>query len=562
MNLSLFTRVSISKKIALVMSGVILVIAVLALVSGYALSSTVSTFSLLIENESAMMHHAHIAKIDLLRIRSQEKNALYNDDQSLVKSINSLTKRVAKEVNIVGSLVENTNDSVMIDTVKNLIKNVDNYNNYFKKAAAAPVGQARMRAAIPMRKTANKTEKNLDSFLEQVDKRIQNVKADTLKHSSKMKTIVMVTGLAGALFGIIFAVLLSLSIVRPLRKIQDRMTTLAQGSFEEEIPFLTRGDEIGLMAKSVQVFRDNGVDAEKMRTNQEEAKKRAEVEKRKAMNELAESFDSQIGGLINSLTSASTELQSTAESMRSIADETAQSSATVATSSEEASSNVSTVASAMEEMSASAGEISTQIVTARTKSNDTASNAESANETVSNLNELVGNIGEVVEAIQDIAEQTNLLALNATIEAARAGEAGKGFAVVADEVKKLATETAQKTGEINERINEIQGATHSSVTAMQRIISNISEIDESVTGVSAAVEEQNATTSEILRSVAEASQSVQQVSQIITDVQKGAGKTGASADDVLMAAKEVSTLSENLKGSVDKFLNEIRNDNS
>lgn len=350
--------------------------------------------------------------------------------------------------------------------------------------------------------------------------------------------------------------------IRPILKLTDVMKRLSSGDLDIEVLGLDREDEIGEMAKAIQIFKGNAIEKVQMEEEQKESEKRAEAEKQQAMLDLADSFDSQIAGLMDSLASSSTELQSTAEDMRSVADETTQSSATVAASSEEASTNVGTVASAMEEMSATSEEISSQIVTAKTKSNDTADNAEDANQTVSNLNELVGNIGEVVEAIQDIAEQTNLLALNATIEAARAGDAGKGFAVVADEVKKLATETAHKTGEINDRISAIQDATHNSVKAMKRIIDNISEIDESVTGVSAAVEEQNATTCEIVRSLSEASQGVQQVSQIIVEVQDGANKTGSSANDVLMAAKEVSQISENLKSSVDKFLDEIRTDNT
>ncbi len=367
--------------------------------------------------------------------------------------------------------------------------------------------------------------------------------------------------------GLLIAVILSLTyiiindLLQSIHGTQNIMGELAGGNTDVEIVGKDRKDEIGGMARAIEVFKQSLIEKEQMEKEAELAKQRAEEEKRQVMHDLAEEFDSKVGGLIHSLAAASTELQSTAESMRSIADETSQSSATVASSSEEASSNVATVASAMEEMSATAAEIASQVTLARAKSNDTAANAESANETVGNLNELAGNIGEVVDAIQDIAEQTNLLALNATIEAARAGEAGKGFAVVADEVKKLATETAQKTGEIQERISEIQNATRNSVEAMERIINNISEIDVSVTGVSAAVEEQNATTSEIVRSVSEASQGVQQVSQIIVEVQRGAGETGMSADDVLTAAKEVSELSETLKSSVDQFLAGIRSDN-
>ena len=340
------------------------------------------------------------------------------------------------------------------------------------------------------------------------------------------------------------------------------MEELSGGNDTVEVFGTDRKDEIGGMARSIEVFKQGVTERKKMEAQAAETEARAEEEKRVAMQKLADDFDSQVGGMINSLAAASTQLRSTAENMRAIADETQKSSESVAATSQQSSANVNSVSAAMEEMTAASTEISSQITNAKTRSNDTAQNAEGANETVSNLNELVENIGEVVTSIQDIAEQTNLLALNATIEAARAGEAGKGFAVVAEEVKKLATETSNKTDEINTRITEIQEATRDSVEAMKRIIGNISEIDQSITGVSAAVEEQNATTGEVTRSISEASQGTAQVASIIQEVQKGASETGTSADAVLGAAKEVSDLSEPLKGSVDQFLNKIRGDSS
>jgi len=365
------------------------------------------------------------------------------------------------------------------------------------------------------------------------------------------------------IMGILFVGILGWLIIRslstPLLRIAGGLKELTDDK-TIEVTDNNRGDEIGGMANALMDLNVKLEKAREMALREKENKKRAEEDRKKMMLQLAADFDAQIGTFIGSLASASTELQSSAEGMKDISDKTSQSSNAVVSSSSEASANVNTVASAMEEMSASISEIVTQITAAKTQSNDTASNAENANVTVSNLNELVKNIGEVVVAIQDIAEQTNLLALNATIEAARAGEAGRGFAVVAEEVKKLASETSQKTEEINGRITEIQDATHESVSAMERIIKNIGDIDTSVTGISAAAEEQNVTTTEIVRSVAEASSGVQQVSHVIIDVQKGASETGSSADAVLDASKEVAELSENLKASVESFLSTIRND--
>jgi len=386
--------------------------------------------------------------------------------------------------------------------------------------------------------------------------------SEVMEPINEMKKFAIFATLGAVAVMALIAIYASGTISKPITNISSTMGTLAQGRFDIDIPGVERHDEIGQMAASVQVFKENGIKAQKLQEEQALAEQRAVEEKKRLMHELAESFDSQVGGMVSSLASASTELHSSAQAMRGIADNTSHSSQTVAASSEEASTNVSTVASAMEEMSASVSEIASQVTNVKTKSNDTANNAQSANETVGHLNQLAENIGEVVVAIQDIAEQTNLLALNATIEAARAGEAGKGFAVVADEVKKLATQTNQKTEEISSRIDKIQSATRQAVDAMESIINNVAGIDESVTGVSAAVEEQNATTDEIVRSISEASQGVQEVSRTILEVQKGAGEAGTSADAVLQAAQEVSELSENLKASVDQFLKQIRSDNT
>lgn len=350
-------------------------------------------------------------------------------------------------------------------------------------------------------------------------------------------------------------------LTQPIARMVETMKVLADGNNAVSVPSLERHDEIGDMAKAVQVFKENALEMERMEAEAEKNKVRVEQERQASMTKLADDFDNRTSSVIMALTSASQQMQQTAERMTDASERTSEISSAVAAAATEADANVQTVAAATEQLSASAREIAQQINMVAAMANNASDEAESTSAEVKHLQEMAVSVGEVVGAIKEIAEQTNLLALNATIEAARAGEAGKGFAVVADEVKKLANETAQKTEEIDSRVSAIQAAINSSVAAMDKIIGNVKKIDEATTSVTAAVEEQNAATGEIGRNVSEASSGTQQVSENIVSVQEKAYQTGEESKTVLQAAAELARLSAELQEQVSGFLNEIRNDN-
>lgn len=345
--------------------------------------------------------------------------------------------------------------------------------------------------------------------------------------------------------------------IKPIISIKNTMEHIAEGDFDVAVPFIDKVDEIGQMAASVQILKENSMDAAKLRDEQRIMEINAKEEKQASMNNLANSFDEQIGGTIQSLSCAVENLQELSGNIDTTAEETQKSSTSVATTAEETSLNVATVASATEEMTASAQEISVQISDVALKATLASNGANLTSKKVDELNSLVLNVGEVVLAIRDIAEQTNLLALNATIEAARAGEAGKGFAVVADEVKKLATETGQKTDEIEGRISEIQVATQESVDEMQEIIKNISEIDIAATGTASSIEEQSSVIQEITRSISEVSNASQQVSSVIGKVQGTAIETKDASKALKEGANDITRLSDELDGAVQTFLGQI-----
>ena len=370
--------------------------------------------------------------------------------------------------------------------------------------------------------------------------------------------------LLAASFAVIFAVMAALAwligraLTRPLAAMTGAMGTLAAGDLSVEVPASDYTNEVGAMARAVQVFKDNAVRVKQMEAAAEEQKKQAEAGKRAAMHALAESFEKSVGGVVKTITSASTEMHASAESLTATAEETARQSGAVSAASEEASTNVQTVASASEELNASVHEISRQVASSAQMAGRAVEQAGRTNETVRGLADAAQKIGDVVKLINDIAGQTNLLALNATIEAARAGEAGKGFAVVASEVKSLATQTAKATEEIAAQIAAIQGATGNAVEAIDGIGKTIGELNQVAAAIASAVEQQGSATKEIARNIQQASAGTSEVSNNIAGVNQAAGQTGAAATQILASSGELAQQAEVLQHEVGKFLAAVR----
>lgn len=352
--------------------------------------------------------------------------------------------------------------------------------------------------------------------------------------------------------------LLGRSIVGPIAGMTAAMRKIAQGDTETAIPALERRDEFGAMAKSVQVFKDNMVDAARLRGEQDELKKRSEAERLILLGRMADEFESSVRGSLDALTGAAVDLRSTSNGMSSAATEASHQASTVAVVAKQASANVQTVAAATEELSSSIVEIGRQVAQSTEVAHQAVDQANRTNVTVQGLSAAAQKIGDVINLISDIASQTNLLALNATIEAARAGEAGRGFAVVASEVKSLANQTAKATEEISAQVAAMQGATTEAVQAIESIGGTIGGINEITTAIAAAVEQQGSATKEIARNVQEAAQGTRQVSGNIGVVTRAAGETGTAAGRVLNSAEELNRQAAALRQKVDGFLANIR----
>jgi methyl-accepting chemotaxis protein len=340
------------------------------------------------------------------------------------------------------------------------------------------------------------------------------------------------------------------SIVKP-------MQALGQGDLSADVPHRGEKTEMGAMADALQVFKEALI-AKKAADEVAAADAEAKIERGRRVDNITRAFETMIGEIVSTVSSASSQLEASAGTLSNTASRAQELATTVASASEEATANVQSVASATEELTSSVTEIGRQVQESARMASEAVGQARTTTERVSELSKAATRIGDVVELINTIAGQTNLLALNATIEAARAGEAGRGFAVVASEVKALAEQTAKATGEIGQQINGIQAATNDSVNAIRDISGTIEKLSEISSTIAAAVEEQGAATQEISRNVQQAAQGTQQVSSNITDVQRGATETGSASSQVLSAAKSLSGDSGRLKAEVSKFLASVR----
>lgn len=375
--------------------------------------------------------------------------------------------------------------------------------------------------------------------------------------TSSSYTMIIVGGIGMLLVAIASLLLLNAAVTRGIVAMTAAMGRLAQNDMTIDIPFSDRLDEVGEMAKAVQVFKDNAIRVSKL--EQKEAEDRqAEQRKAETMKLAVASFEDAVGEIVQTVSSASTQLEASARNLNSTAARSQELTTKVSSTSQDCSSNVQSVASATEELSSSVNEISRQVQESARMANDAVNQARQTNDRVAELSKAAGRINDVVELISSIAGQTNLLALNATIEAARAGEAGRGFAVVASEVKALAEQTSKATGEIGQQITGIQEATQQSVGAIKEISSTIEKLSEISSAIAAAVEEQGAATQDISRNVQQAANGTQQVSANISDVQRGASETGTASSQVLSAAQTLASDSNRLKAEVSKFLNTVK----
>ena len=559
-----FQNLPIIAKIAVPATIVALVAIGIVVQASMALSDLSATAASLVDGNAMRVQYSLQAESYFNSAAVSEKNVILSgsDTKAINSNIETYGKATDATLNAIERLASVTTapeQRQLIETVRTAVKD--------RREASAKVfelvGAGKTEEAFAY--SRNVAAKHRQIAIEAVGKLIAiNVDAmraardQSVETAHYTRTLLVIGAIIGLLLA--FAILAWIAygqIARPLWLMTLEMTKLAGGDLDISIVGAGRTDEVGGLAKSLTVFKENAMTARRLEAEQREEQVRKEARQR-AIEGYISTFDIQVSEALQTLTAASAEMHATAGSMTATAEETSRQATAVADASTLASTNVQTVAAATEELHASISEISRQVAQASETANLAVAETDRTNTTVEGLAEAAQKIGEVVSLIQNIASQTNLLALNATIEAARAGESGRGFAVVATEVKALATQTAKATEDISAQIAAIQQESNNAVTAIKTIGTTIAQMNEIATAIAAAVEQQSTATRDIAQNIQEVSKGTNEVSANVGSVNEAANETGAAATEVLTAADDLSHQSEKLRADVNTFLDLIR----
>ncbi|MGJ5202396.1 methyl-accepting chemotaxis protein [Bradyrhizobium sp. HKCCYLR20261] len=414
--------------------------------------------------------------------------------------------------------------------------------------AKADAAYARLSAAYAAHRAV------IDALVEKANKLNSDMEGTAADQDSRISIVVWTV--AGIVLALVVAGMsgLVIGVVRPLSRMTGLMRRIAEGELATEIPYAGRGDEIGAMARALDVFKTNALENNELRDKQDRDRTEAEQTKKRAMLNMADVIERETGTSVDAAASASRQVEAVASGLSDLAHELSADAQSVAAASEQSLANAQTVSSAAEQLSSAIREISSQVARASTLTRSAVGGREKAKTTMMSLTQAVDKIAEVSNLIGGIAGQTNLLALNATIEAARAGDAGRGFAVVASEVKSLSDQTAKSTEEISRLIGEVQATTRATIDVVEGIGSQISEIDEVAASIAAAMEEQHAATQEISRSVHSSASAARDVSSKIGNVGKDAGMVNDRAAEVRGAIGEVASSLTSLRETLVKVV--------